>query len=138
MQSVTVFYDADCGLCTRIKGWLLLQPKWIAMHLVPSSEAPRLYPSLAGLDEELIVISDEGGVYLDNHAWLICLFALKRYRGWAVRLSRPALAPLAREAFALLSSNRLRISQFLASLSDSALGAELKAAPAPRCHAARS
>ena len=28
-------------------------------------------------------LSDDGGVYLGDHAWLMCLYALKDYRRWA-------------------------------------------------------
>ena len=134
MRSLTVVYDADCGLCTRVAGWLLAQPKWIGMHLVPSTSLPRLYPALAACREELIVVSDEGGVYFGSRAWIMCLYALKRYRAWALRLSRPALLPMAREAFALLSSNRRRISQFLGGLNESDLSSELKTTRVPKCH----
>ncbi len=41
------------------------------------------------------------------------LWALVDYREWALRLSNPALMPLARNAFELLSSNRRRLSGWL-------------------------
>jgi predicted DCC family thiol-disulfide oxidoreductase YuxK len=134
MQSLTVVYDADCGLCTRVAVWLWAQPKWIGMHLVPSTSLPRLYPALAARHEELIVVSDEGGVYFGSRAWIMCLYALRRYRGWALRLSSPALLPLAREAFALLSSNRYFISYFLRGLNESELSAKLETTRVPKCY----
>jgi predicted DCC family thiol-disulfide oxidoreductase YuxK len=136
MRSLTVAYDPECGLCTRVASWLVSQPKWMALRLIPSSALPRLYPALAAREvhEEVIVISDEGGVYLGDHAWIMCLYALRRYRGWALRLSRPALLPRARQAFALLSSNRRRISEWLGPLSDSDLQAQLGKAQVPKCY----
>ena len=50
-----------------------------------------------------MVVSDEGAVYRDGSAWIMCLFALEEYRDWANRLAHPLLRPLARQAFALLS-----------------------------------
>jgi predicted DCC family thiol-disulfide oxidoreductase YuxK len=136
MRYLTVAYDPNCGLCTRIGTWLAAQPKRIPLRLVPSGWLPRLYPALAarGLDEELIVVSDEGGVYFGDHAWLMCLYALKGYRSMAIRLSRPALLPFARQAFKILSANRHSISKWLGMLADSELQAELRKINAPRCH----
>jgi predicted DCC family thiol-disulfide oxidoreductase YuxK len=134
--SLTVVYDAECGLCTRVASWLQAQPKWIGMNLVPSTSLSQLYPQLDArqLQEELIVVSDRGGVYFGSRAWIMCLYALKRYRGWALRLARPALLPMARQAFALLSSNRHRISQLLGPLSDSELSTQLRATHIPKCY----
>jgi len=136
MRYLTVVYDAQCGLCERLGQWLRAQPKWIAVRLVSSSIAGRLYPALAAraTKEELMVVSDDGGVYLGDHAWLMCLYALRNYRHWAKRLSGPALLPLARQAFAILSGNRRRISRWLGLLSDAELAAELRSINPPRCY----
>lgn len=140
MRSLTVVYDSKCGLCIRVASWLAAQPKWIGMRFLPSASLSRVYPALASrqLCEELIVVSDEGGVYLGNRAWIMCLYALKRYRGWALRLSRPALLPMARQAFALLSSNRRRISRWMGRLNESELRAELKTTYVPGCYGSAS
>ena len=136
MQYLTVIYDEQCGLCTRLSQWLHAQPKWIGIRLVPSQSAGPLYPALADriAHAELVVVTDEGGVYWGNHSWLICLYALKHYRHWAQRLSGPALLPLARQAFAILSSNRRRVSKLLRLLSDDELALRLGAIQTPRCH----
>jgi predicted DCC family thiol-disulfide oxidoreductase YuxK len=140
MRHLTVIYDPDCGLCTQIGSWLMAQPKFIALRIVPFHAAGRLYPALAarGLGEELTVVSDEGGVYFGDHAWLMCLYALKRYRQMARRLSRPALLPFARQAFKILSANRHRISRWLGMLTDAELEAQLRQIQAPRCHGTNS
>jgi len=136
LRYLTVLYDPQCGLCVRLGQWMRAQPKWIALRLVPSDLGRRLYPTVAArIDgEELVVVSDEGGVYVGDRAWLMCLYALKHYRSWAQRLSRPALLPLARSAFAILSGNRRRISNWLGLLSDAELTAELRIVNPPRCH----
>ncbi|HEX4595791.1 MAG TPA: DCC1-like thiol-disulfide oxidoreductase family protein [Bryobacteraceae bacterium] len=136
MKHLTVIYDPDCGLCSRIGTWLEAQPKLLGLRMAPSNALARVYPELAarGLQEELIVVSDEGAVYLGDHAWLMCLYALKRYRHWAQRLARPALLPFARQAFKLLSANRRRVSKWLGLLSDGELEAELRQIHAPRCY----
>lgn len=140
MRYLTVAYDEQCGLCARLSQWLADQPKWIPLRAVPGNLAARLYPALAARlkHAELVVISDEGGVYWGDHAWLMCLYALRRYRPWAKRLSGPALLPMARQAFALLSHNRRQISKWLSLRSDAELAAELRAVNAPRCHGTSS
>jgi predicted DCC family thiol-disulfide oxidoreductase YuxK len=136
MQYLTVIYDPDCGLCSRIGTWLLTQPKLLGLYTAPQSSLARIYPELAarGLREELIVVSDEGAVYVGDHAWLMCLYALRRYRHWAQRLSRPALLPFARLAFKILSANRYRVSKWLRLLNDGELQAELRGIHVPKCY----
>ncbi len=136
MRCLTVVYDRECGFCTRVAGWLMAQPKWIPLRILPSNLVSTVYPALAAkkLQEELVVISDDGGVYLGDHAWLICLHALKRYRRLARRISRPALLPFARQAFKVVSANRHRISKWLESLTDAEIAGELGQIHAPHCH----
>ena len=37
-------------------------------------------------------MSDQGAVYRNGSAWIMCLFALEAYRDWANRLAHPLLA----------------------------------------------
>lgn len=138
MRYLTIAYDPDCGLCTRIGSWLSMQPAWIPLRIVSASELAKIYPALASdrRRQELTVVSSEGGVYFGDHAWLMCLYALKRYRSLACRLSRPALLPFARQAFKVVSANRHRVSVWLESLPDAQLIAELRPIHAPSCHGA--
>ena len=136
MRYLTVVYDPNCGLCTRVSQWLRLQPKWVALRVIPTNLAARLYPTLAPriARQELVVVSDEGGVYLGDHAWLMCLYALRHYRSWAARLSSPSMLPLARSAFAILSANRRRVSRWLRLMSDAELTEQLRTVNPPRCY----
>jgi hypothetical protein len=74
----------------------------------------------------LAVISDEGAVYLNDHAWIMVLYAMLEYRDWAARLTHPLLMPLARQAFAALSKNRRFISNMLSPENTEALANELR------------
>jgi predicted DCC family thiol-disulfide oxidoreductase YuxK len=80
-----------------------------------AEKAKRLFPELEQIAtrDDLAVISDEGAVYLNNRAWIMVLYAMVEYRDWAVRLTHPLLAPLARQAFVALSKNRHRFSSWL-------------------------
>jgi len=88
-----------------------------------SNEARRLFPDFhhTARPEELVVISDAGEVYRGDAAYIVCLWALDSYRTVATRLARPGFRPLARKVFALLSTNRLRLSELLGLHSDDAL-----------------
>jgi predicted DCC family thiol-disulfide oxidoreductase YuxK len=123
MDRLYILYDAHCGLCSWAKRWLMRQSMLIDLRFIParSATARRLFPGLdkAGEPpEELVVVSDQGAVYRNGSAWIMCLFALEAYRDWANRLAHPLLRPLARQAFALLSKQRSRVSHWLSLASE--------------------
>ena len=128
MKSLYVLYDEKCELCKRLKDWLLGQRCWIALGLIPAGSA-RAKAKFPGLEQiagstDLVVVSDTGEVYLNNHAWIMCLYALEEYRDWALRLASPTLLPFARRAFETLSKNRATISRWIGA-SEQQLAAEL-------------
>src|SRR3954454_14781689 len=138
MEKLYVLYDARCGLCTWAKRWLMRQPSLVHLTFIPAGSvlSERLFPGLgrAGdAPEELVVVSDEGGVYREGSAWIMCLFALEEYRDWANRLAHPLLRPLARQAFALLSRERSRISRWLSLASEVEIAETLRQVNAPTC-----
>jgi predicted DCC family thiol-disulfide oxidoreductase YuxK len=133
MQTLFVVYDPACGLCSEIRNWLMRQPAYVPLRFVPSGspEARRRFPMLPGGD--LAVISDAGDLWLGDSAWIICLWALREYRLWSYRFSRPALLPLAQQIFTLLSQNRTKLSNWLRLRSDVELGELLKGVRVPAC-----
>jgi predicted DCC family thiol-disulfide oxidoreductase YuxK len=138
MERLYVLYDAQCGLCSWAKRWLMRQHMLIDLRFIPagSALAERLFPGLDRADdhpEELVVISDQGAVYRDGSAWIMCLFALEGYRDWANRLAHPLLRPLARQGFALLSRQRSRISRWLSLASEVEIAETLSQVIAPAC-----
>jgi predicted DCC family thiol-disulfide oxidoreductase YuxK len=130
MQKLYVLYDPKCEICRRLKDWILVQRSWIGIAVLEagSEKARRLFPELEQLatQDDLAVISDEGAVYLNNHAWIMVLYAMVEYRDWAARLTHPILAPLARQAFAALSKNRHWLSNLLSSEDPEAIAVELR------------
>src|SRR4051812_3330512 len=137
MQRLYIVYDARCGLCRWARQWLNYQESLVDLEFLAagSEVAARMFPTLAGSDrpEELIVVSDEGGVYRGGHAWIMCLYALEDYREWAERLASPALLPLARQGFALLSKHRGPISRCLGLASEHEMIQALGRVDAPAC-----
>lgn len=137
MTTLYVLYDERCELCKRLKEWLLVQRSWIGLSMIPagSARAKAMFPALESISgsNDLIVVSDAGEVYLNNHAWIMCLYALTEYRDWALRLASPPLLPLARQAFETLSKNRQAISRWMGS-GERQLANELAAVPLDACH----
>lgn len=101
-MELTVLYDAQCPLCTRFRDWLEAQALLLPVHLVPagSAQAHGLFPTLdhARTLEEITVVGDDGSVWTQEHAWVMCLWATRAHRGLAERLARPQWLPLARGA----------------------------------------
>jgi len=133
IQRLTILYDSACGLCTNVRHWLMTQTQAVSLEFVAagSAEARARFSGIpAG---ELAVIADSGEVWLGNHAWVVCLWALRDYRGLAVRLSSPLLLLMAREAFSLVSNNRAEVSQWLGLRSDAEIEQQLRRVHAPAC-----
>ena len=130
MQKLYVLYDPQCKICRRLKNWILVQRSWIGLEVLEagSEKARRLFPELEQIatKDDLAVISDEGEVYLNNHAWIMVLYAMVEYRDWAARLTHPILAPLARQAFTALSKNRYRLSSWLNTEDPEEIAGELR------------
>lgn len=122
MTSLTVLFDAQCDLCGRISVWLEKQPKYVAMQFIPAASDWALYryPQLdhRATLTELHVINHRGDVYRGAKAWLMCLWALREYREWALRFSSPEMMPLARRLIARVSSNRFRFARYRSLLQD--------------------
>jgi predicted DCC family thiol-disulfide oxidoreductase YuxK len=109
VRKLTVLYDATCGFCVRCREWLESQPAFLELECLwsGSADVARRFPGVvAPGPADLVVVSDEGGVYRGAQAWIMCLYALRDYREWSLRLARPALLPFARRAFETVSASR--------------------------------
>ncbi|MGJ5820668.1 DCC1-like thiol-disulfide oxidoreductase family protein [Paludibaculum fermentans] len=133
VTSITILYDAACGLCTFAKDWIRGQVPLVGLRFVAagSAEAQRAFPQLP--PGELSVVADTGEVWLGDHGWIVCLWALRDYRDLAFRLTSPALLLMAREAFAAVSGNRLALSSLLRLRSERDFEQQLRKVAAPRC-----
>ncbi|MER6061578.1 DUF393 domain-containing protein [Streptomyces sp. NPDC001792] len=102
VRRLTVLYDAECGLCTHLRGWLARQPQLVPLELVPagSDGARTRFPGLdhAATLDEVTVVGDSGQIYRGSRAWIVVLWALREHRPLAHRLSTPSGARLARGA----------------------------------------
>ncbi|WP_215110462.1 DCC1-like thiol-disulfide oxidoreductase family protein, partial [Streptomyces sp. McG3] len=100
VRRLTVLYDAHCPLCVHLRHWLQRQRQLVPLDLVPagSAEARRRFPELdhTATLAEITVVGDLGQVYRETSAWIVCLWALARYRSRAHWLTTPAGRPFAR------------------------------------------
>lgn len=137
MRWLWVVYDADCGFCSGCRRWLEARPTLIELRFVAggSPEVAELFgdldPALA--HDQLLVISDTGEVYAGASAWIMCLWALREYRGWARSMARPWLKPLARQVYQLISSGRYTISEAMGMVADNELSGMIARDPATFC-----
>ncbi|HEY8986665.1 MAG TPA: DCC1-like thiol-disulfide oxidoreductase family protein, partial [Streptomyces sp.] len=114
VRRLTVLYDAGCGLCEYLGGWLVRQPQLVPLDLVPagSDAARERFPDLdhAATLDEITVVGDGGQVYRDTAAWIVVLWALREHRPLAYRLSTPSGQRMARGA--VLAAAKLRESRW--------------------------
>lgn len=133
MNTLYVMYDSHCGLCTEVRDWLGTQPAHLDLRVVASDsdEARLKFPGLPA--DELVVVSDRGEVWLGDHAFIVCLWALRNYRAWAQRLASPLLRPMARQAFEAISHSRKDISRLFGLKSEAELKKKLSEVRIPPC-----
>lgn len=109
---LTVLYDGRCALCRRARAWLDEQSKYVPLDYVAAG-SPQARGRFPGLDHDntlvdLTVVGMNGEVYYGAKAWIMCLWALKKYRGTALRLATPELMPSAKRVIAWVSRNRFK------------------------------
>lgn len=110
MRSLTVLFDPTCQLCRKAAGWLAQQDSYVTLSFVAAG-SPAARSAFPGIDHEatrnqLTVIGDGGEVYYDERGWLMCLWALKKYRTMAIRFSQPGMLPAAKRFVLWVSRHR--------------------------------
>jgi predicted DCC family thiol-disulfide oxidoreductase YuxK len=142
MNTLTLFYDARCGLCSGLRKWLTDQPAYVHLEFIPydSAEAKRRLPVINELDadKEIVVMADTGEVWQGATAWVMCLWALREYREWSVRLASPTMQGMAKKVVHWISQHRIRLSRLLNFTSDAEMVAVAQRdALAPACELPR-
>lgn len=110
VRRLTVLFDANCGFCRWVRNWLTGQAQLVPLDFLPagSAEARHAFPYLdhPRTLRDLTVVGDGGQVYEGTPAWIVILWALRRYRRLALRLANPRLQPLAKAAVATAAGFR--------------------------------
>ena len=103
--SLTVWFDGDCGFCTRVSKWLARQPKYVAVRCVAAQTAtPTTCPlNATQLLDQITVTASDGAIYRGTNAWITVLWALRKYRPWALRFARDSWRPWAENLFATIA-----------------------------------
>ena len=111
-RALTILFDPECALCRRCIRWLATQPSYLPLAFLPCTgeEARARYGDIPWLGDELVVVSDQGEVWVGPAGFLTCLWALEEYREWSYRLAGPAFAPLAERFFLVISKQRRALS----------------------------
>ncbi len=138
VAAIAVFYDQECNLCRACRQWLMAQEKYFPVEFMAyqSCRAREACPQLMELnpDKEIVVMADNGQIYQGGSAWIMCLYALRRYRELSFKLAHPMLLPLAKKMCHVVSNNRMRLSKFFPGASREDLARELiEAEGAERC-----
>ena len=115
MRTLTVLYDASCELCLRCREWMESQRSFIALEFVASvsDEAKSRFGAVPSSGAELVVVADDGRVWVGSAAFVVCLWALGDWREWSYRFAAPELAPIAERFFRVLSAKRRKLGALL-------------------------
>ncbi|MFI7340028.1 thiol-disulfide oxidoreductase DCC family protein [Streptomyces sp. NPDC050085] len=101
VRRLTVLYDAQCPLCTFVRGWLGRQRQLVPLEFVAagSREARQRYPGIdhAATLGDITVIGDGGQLYRGGAAWVVCMWALREHRVTAHRMCTPAGMKVAKQ-----------------------------------------
>jgi predicted DCC family thiol-disulfide oxidoreductase YuxK len=100
--TLTVWFDGDCGFCTRVARWLDAQPKFVPVRCVAAQQAAAhgCPIDLRALLAQVTVTASDGAVYRGTTGWITVLWALRDWRRWALRFAQPRWRPLAEKLFA--------------------------------------
>ena len=78
-----------------------------------SPAARQRYEDLDWYRVELMVVAEDGRAWVGPAAFLMCMWATRRYRKLSYRFRSPALAPMIESFFHSVSSNRSLVSGML-------------------------
>lgn len=117
MRSLTILYDASCGLCSAARRWLERQELYLPVDFVPCG-TPRAEMHFPTLDhdlsrQEVTVVADDGAIWRGTEAWILCLWATHRFRGLSQTLAQPGQMHRARAFFEMVSRQRGRVGSAL-------------------------
>ena len=115
MTRLTVLYDPTCPLCQRAQAWLAREPAYVELELLAADwqTLPERLRWLPQVGRELVVVADDGRFWIGPSAFVMCLWALRRWRAWSMRLAHPLLAPIARRFFRTVSARRRLLGAWL-------------------------
>ncbi len=125
MKRLYVLYDGACGVCCRAVARLAWEPAYIELRFAPAgSEVARAKfgEALRGeTGRQVVVIADSGEVYRGASAWIMVLYALRRWRPLAMRLATPTWRPWVERAIDFIGRHRQGMSRMIGCGADHAV-----------------
>ena len=117
---LTILYDEKCTFCLRCRDWLATQPCLIEVELLASGSATarERYGNVPWLGKELVVVGEQGQVWVGPDAYLVAMWATARFRSWAYLFARPGYSRFAEAFFRHVSKNRAKWGEWLARRDD--------------------
>ena len=111
IEQLTVLYDETCAVCRRARDWLAGQPTFLPVELMAagSTTATERYAAVPWKGRELVVVSDTGQVWAGPGAYIMAMWATKRWRAWSLRLASRRYSKQAERMFHLITANRRRL-----------------------------
>lgn len=104
--SLTVYFDMHCQLCRNVARWLQSRETYLPLHVVAAQRqaaGEKCPVDPDSLLRDLTLIASDGAVYRGAKAFLMCLWATRGYRGWAMRLSSEAGLPWAKRLYGIIA-----------------------------------
>jgi predicted DCC family thiol-disulfide oxidoreductase YuxK len=114
-KRITLIYDETCELCRHARRWLEGQRTYIPLDFLAAGQAQTMerYAHVPWLGEELVVVADDGRVWVGPAAFITAMWTTQKFRGWSYRLSGDTFSGMARHFFHTLTTERGRISALL-------------------------
>lgn len=104
---LVVLFDGHCPFCLRVSHWLAKEEQSVPLTLIDAySTEAQPWRTIPWIRSELVVASDRGHVWAGPAAFILCLWALRRFRWLASLLTEPLVRPLAELFFRQLSTRR--------------------------------
>lgn len=118
-QPTTLFYDADCGICTASVDWLMraAEKSGAQLDLVAYQDpsAPSRFPMVDWdhTDFGVQTIEPGGRIRRDSSAVAVCFGLLPAYRWFGVFMTLPIIRAFSQLGYRLVADNRRTISRWL-------------------------
>jgi predicted DCC family thiol-disulfide oxidoreductase YuxK len=118
MKAITLFYDADCGICTACVDWLIRQAESSGETLVviayQNEKEIGNFPMIDRRHADLGIqtLSFDGKVRSDAAAFAACLRALPRWRWLGICMDWPLFKSVFQAGYRLVANNRQMLSRW--------------------------
>ncbi len=112
MRTLTVLFDGRCSVCVASARFLLRADQAVPIVTLDahSPAARERFPALRSyLGRELVVVADDGAAWVGPAAFLVCFWALRRWRLLVRVLSGDLLLPWTLAGLRAVGANRGRL-----------------------------